>query len=277
MSSRLKTPSQRSIDLYNQLVAKQNKVRKTLRKIHKEAEASQGAGRLPALVIPKNAHKIKQSKFKGLSRAKRKAKLEAFWADYRELRDQFAGADPLRKYIAKTVTAGYRALFRDLIGIEPEANGYYSKGQIATSDELTGKYMELFNKMFRYGNEMHFYKLLITGNILEFKYFYREFMYGNENENTFVEEQLDVWKRANTIEARMQLDEALKQISPELYKELHKEETRKKAQNKMQRDLETERMMKNYYENKQKIIENYTPQTNIKNRLHYNSNDKGGY
>ena len=231
-------PSQHSIDLYNQLVQRQNKVRNTLRRIHTEAEASKGAGRLPALVIPKKAHKLRQGHFEGRNKAILKMKIQAFWKNYRALREAFGGKDPLRKYIAKTVTRGYRDLFKDLIGIDPEANGLFSKSQIVHADETTAKYMQLYNKMFRYGNEMQFYKLLITGNIIEFKWFYREFMFGNENENLYVEEQLDIWNRANTPKAKQQLDEAVNKISPELSKELHKNDIIKKSERAMNRDIE---------------------------------------
>ena len=59
----LRKPSQRSINLYNRLIEQQNKVRKTLIHVHKKAEETIGAGRLPALIIPKSAHKIRNNQF----------------------------------------------------------------------------------------------------------------------------------------------------------------------------------------------------------------------
>lgn len=234
----LRRPSARTVDLYNQLIQKQNKVRSVLRKIHKEAEQASGAGRLPALVVPKSSHKVRPNYFNGLTKAQLQLRLKRFYESYRNLRESFGGKDPLRRYIAKTVTSGYRDLFKDLIGIEPASPGFYSKSQrIHATDAMTAKYMDLYNKMFHYGNEMQFYKLLITGHIIEFKWFYREFMYGSENENAYVDQQLEEWDRFSSIEERMKLDKSLESISPELSRRIHKSSTITKAQNKRMKSL----------------------------------------
>ena len=80
----MRVPSERTINLYNRLVANQNKVRKTLIRLHKNAEETSGAGRLPALVIPKSARRIKNNYFQVLSKDELKRRLKAFYNKLRQ-------------------------------------------------------------------------------------------------------------------------------------------------------------------------------------------------
>lgn len=171
----LRKPSQRSIDLYNQLVSQQNKVRKQLRKIHKRAEEAFGAGRLPALIIPKSARRIKMSHFEGLTPSELHRRLRVYWKTLTELKRNFAKG--LKSYLAKTVKNGYMELWRDQIeshsGERPEVfNGYlYSKEQIENSEY--GDFMKTYNRLFMLSPEV-FLALLYTGRMIAFKYIYRE-------------------------------------------------------------------------------------------------------
>lgn len=173
-------PSQKSIDLYNQLVAKQNKVRSQLRKIHKNAEEALGAGRLPAIVIPKSAHKIKRSYFEGLSPKELQRRLNIFRAKVRQAKELFAKG--LQSYLGKTVKDGYLELWRDQIkdfsGEDPVGfvgrDGIarmYSKEQIEKSPY--GDFMKTYNRLFRLSPE-GFLALLYTGKMISFKYIYEE-------------------------------------------------------------------------------------------------------
>lgn len=171
----MKRPSQKSIDLFNQLVERQNKVRRQLKRIHQHAEETLGAGRLPALIIPKSGRKIKPSYFEGLSPAELHRRLKAYWSKLGQLKEEFSRG--LRSYLAKTVKNGYMELWRDQIelhsGETPEAfhNLRYSKDQIENSDY--GAFMETYNKLFMMSPEV-FLAMLYSGRLISFKYIYRE-------------------------------------------------------------------------------------------------------
>lgn len=171
----LRRPSQRSIDLYNQLVAQQNKVRKQLRRIHNRAEEVIGSGRLPALIIPKSARRIKKSNFEGLSSAELHRRLRAYWGKLGEMKALFSKG--LSSYLAKTVKDGYMALWRDQIelfsGETPEGfnNQIFTKEQIDNSKY--SDFMKTYNKLFMLSPEV-FLALLYTGRMLSFKYIYEE-------------------------------------------------------------------------------------------------------
>lgn len=193
--AKLRKPSQRSIDLYNQLVAQQNKVRKTLRRIHKQAEEALGAGRLPALVIPKSSHKIRRNYFEGISPAELSRRLKAFWGKMAELKSLFSKG--LKTYLAKTVKNGYMDLWLDQIekhsGERPEAfNGYlFSKEQIENSEY--GDFMTTYNRLFMLSPES-FLALLYTGRMIAFKYIYREMekVGRGDSSGSWLEEQNDL-------------------------------------------------------------------------------------
>ena len=171
----LRKPSQRSINLYNRLIEQQNKVRKTLIHVHKKAEETIVAGRLPALIIPKSAHKIRNNQFQGLTGAELRRRLKRFWASLRTLREQFAQG--LRTYLAHTVKDGYMQLWRDQIesfsGETPEAlNGYvFTKDQIEDSDY--GEFMHTYNRLFMMSPEV-FLAMLYSGRLIAFKWIYLE-------------------------------------------------------------------------------------------------------
>ena len=182
-------PSQKSIDLYNRLVEQNNQVRKKLKRIHKRAEEAFGAGRLPALIIPKSSHKVRMNQFQGLSSAELHRRLKAYWANLSRLKEQFAQG--LRSYLAKTVKDGYMQLWRDQIdlhsGERPEGfHGLmFSREQIENSD--MGAFMETYNKLFRLSPEV-FLAMLYAKRITAFKWIYIEMERGNA-EGSWLQEQ----------------------------------------------------------------------------------------
>ena len=176
----MRRPSQHTVDLYNQLVKKQNAVRKILKKIHKHAEETLGVGRLPALILPKKARQI---------RNRDNLNIKLFWLRYRNMRDMFSGG--LNNYLGKVVKQGYMQLWRDQIGIDPE--GYfnmYTPLQIKEAGEL-GKFMEVYNKLNRLSG-LQFLALQYVGGITAFKWIYDEMKYGaKDKENSYLQQQLE--------------------------------------------------------------------------------------
>ena len=171
----MRKPSQKSIDLYNRLVAQQNKVRKTLQRVHKRAEETLGAGRLPALIIPRRARKIRMNQFEGLSAKELHRRLKQYWSNLASLKEQFSRG--LTSYLAKTVKEGYMELWRDQIrdfsGEKPEAfnEHLFSKKQIEESEY--GEFMQTYNRLFMLSPET-FLAMLYTGRMLAFKFIYEE-------------------------------------------------------------------------------------------------------
>lgn len=189
--AKLRRPSQRSIDLYNQLVARQNEVRKTLSRMHKKAEETLKVGRLPALVIPKRARKIRPDYFYGLSKQELRRRLRKFWAKYRKAKEWFNQG--LRSYLGRSVLYGYSKLWQDQLGVEPEGRGgRYTKEQIMYSD--LGDYMEVYNMLFTHGPEL-FMALLATGRVIEFRYIYDD-MTGKVERHSMLNQQVDIIKGA---------------------------------------------------------------------------------
>lgn len=223
--AKYRIPSQKSIDLYNRLVAQQNKTRKTLRRIHKQAEETLGAGRLPALVIPKSAHKIKRNYFEGLSSEQLHARLRAWYSRLHEMQTLFAkGA---KSYLAKTIKEGYLDLWLDQIeahtGERPEGfNGHiFTREQIEKSE--FGDFMQTYNRLFRL-SPLSFLAMLYTGRMIAFKYIYREMekRRGRNFEGSWLEEQnqllslkgitAEIWidKSGNLVKPKEQVSEVRK-------------------------------------------------------------------
>ena len=164
--AKLRRPSQRTIDIYNQLVAKQNQVRKTLIKMHKQAEETLTAGRLPALVIPKRARKYRNMFSAGLSKTELKRRLKAFWDKYRTAKELFSGG--VSSYLKQMVFKGYKDLWIEQLGEAPEGKfGRYTPDQIRLS--RMGRAMEVYNMLFTHGSDL-FLSLLYTDRVTEFKY-----------------------------------------------------------------------------------------------------------
>lgn len=193
----MRRPSQHTIDLYNQLVKKQNAVRKILKKIHKRAEETLGVGRLPALIVPKKARTVRNSN---------NMNIRLFWQRYRNMRDLFAkGVD---SYLGKVVKAGYLQIWRDQIDIIPEGYfGTYSALQIREAGEL-GRFMEVYNKLTRLSG-LAFLALQYTNNITAFKWIYEDFKAYREGRfnrvNSYLEEQLEALERVGSSKAIMQM------------------------------------------------------------------------
>ena len=189
----MRKPSQRSIDLYNQLVESQNQIRKTLTRIHRQAEEAFGAGRLPSLVIPKKARKIRMSDFQGMNKIKLQQRLKMFWARYRESKRLFSQG--LRSYIARTVKDGYMELWRDQIlfnsGESPE--GKFSKfTQEQIENSYMGEFMDVYNKLISLPAEA-FLAMLYKGKIIQFKYIYEDMILGTGGkENSWLQQQKEL-------------------------------------------------------------------------------------
>lgn len=221
----LKIPSQRSIDLYNQLVAQQNKVRKQLIRIHKNAEEASGAGRLPALVIPKNAHKTTRDRFYGLSKSELQKRLKAFYQRYNEAKRLFGQG--LRSYIARTVKQGYMELWRDQIlfigGEAPQGQfNMFTKEQIENS--FVGEFMETYNKLNRLSAEV-FLGLLYSGRIIQFKYIYAEMIGNGNKEYSWLDQQNDNLVGMSSKKAQIELMNLMAGVEGK-----HQKKTIKKAE-----------------------------------------------
>ena len=244
----MRRPSQRSIDLFNQLVEKQNQVRNYLRKIHKRAEEAYGAGRLPALVTPKSARKVRLNQFQGLSREELKRRTKMFWDRYRLMKSLFGAKDALRSYLGKTVVRGYRELWIDLIGVDPERYGKYSQEQIESSSQ--GEFMEVFNQLFKRGGEEFFYRMLLKGEIIEFRWIYMEFQNGYK-ENGYLDQQVQNIMKYKGLHGKQALYSATANIMPlrEMQRDdkgrhiggrFHKESTLREAKKRQELDEEEE-------------------------------------
>lgn len=221
----LRKPSQRTIDLYNQLVAQQNKVRKQLRRIHKGAEETLGVGRLPALIIPKSAHKVRQNYFEGLSKSELRRRLQAFWTRMNEAKKLFGAG--IRSYLSKTVKEGYMELWRDQIlfmsGEEPKGPArMFTKEQIENS--YMGEFMQTYNRLNRLSAES-FLAMLYHGDIIQFKFIYSEMIGQGNKEYSWLEQQNDL---LNTHKSLKNQKELLEQMAD--YEGKHKKSTIKKAE-----------------------------------------------
>lgn len=211
----MRKPSPATINLYNRLMEQQNKVRKILRRIHKNAEETHGAGRLPALVIPKPARKVRPDNFNKLSKAELQRRLKAFNAKLAEAKRLFGQG--LRSYIARTVKDGYMELWKDQIlfasGESPEGNfGKFSKEQIEGS--YMGAYMEVFNMLQSMSPEM-FLALLYTDKIIQFKYIYQDIISGTgEKENSWLQQQKDILEIYRSRKEQYRLLNSVEEIEP---------------------------------------------------------------
>lgn len=194
--AKLRRPSQHSIDLYNKLVEQQNKVRKRILRIHKRAEEAVGAGRLPALIIPKRAHKI-SSRYFDVDKNALKRKLQAFWGKYREAKAFFGQG--IKSYLSKTLKEGYMDLWRERmadehtgLGLTPE--GYrnnFSKEQLEEMTQDERKIAEIYNFLNRLSPEV-FLALLYRGKLLQFQFIYEEMNGIRDKENSWVYQQAEL-------------------------------------------------------------------------------------
>lgn len=189
--AKLRRPSQHTIDLYNKLVAQQNKVRKNLIRIHKQAEETIGAGRLPALIIPKKARRVSQRDF-SIDKVNLKRKLKAFWQRYREAKEFFGRG--IKSYLSKTLKEGYMELWRERMQIEmgliPE--GYrnnFSALQLKEMTENERIIAGIYNMLNRLSPEV-FLALLYKGKLIQFQFIYEDMHNGTADKvNSWSEQQ----------------------------------------------------------------------------------------
>ena len=224
----VRKPSQRTIDIYNELVSKQNKVRRALRKMHLHAEEVTPVGRLPALVIPKSAKKINKNTFADMG----SYALKKWWAKYKVAKTLFS--EGIKSYLKETVFKGYKELWSGVNGIgeEPKGKfGRYSQEQILYSDN--SRAMEVYNALFTHGVDF-FMALLYTGKVTEFKYIYDDLM-GKVEKNSYLEQQVDKIRRYFSPKARAQLMIQAKEVTGD-YK--HSESAKRKAKKLEKEDEE---------------------------------------
>ena len=173
----LRKPSQHTVDLYNQLVAQQNRVRKQLLRIHKRAEETIPTGRLPALIIPKKARRISMRDF-DVDKMSLKRKLQAFWRKYKEAKAFFGQG--IKSYLSETLKKGYmdlwRTRMREDMGLIPEyyeGYGRFSALQLKEMTEDERRIAELYNYLVMLSPEV-FLALLYRGKLLQFQFIYEE-------------------------------------------------------------------------------------------------------
>lgn len=175
-------PSQRSIDIYNQLVKQQNKVRKQLKRFHKRVEEREGVGKLPALQVPKRARSVLMSQLN--SEIARKA----FWKRYTHAKELFGQG--LKSYLSRVIKQGYMELWREQIGTEPLGVAkMFTKEQIENSD--MADFMETYNRLNRLSSEV-FLAMLYSGEIISFKYIYQEMQGSSGQSYSWLEQQNDL-------------------------------------------------------------------------------------
>ena len=219
----MRRPSQKSIDIYNQLVEKQNQVRKILTRIHKKHEEASGAGRLPALIIPKKAKKIKPSHFYERDKTLLKARIRAFWRSYNVAKALFGRG--LTSYLARTVKDGYMELWRDQIlfmsGESPQGvANKFTREQMEKS--YLGEFMHTYNRLMQLSPE-EFLTMLYKGEIIQFKHIYAEMTGIGNKEYSWLDQQNDALNIFRSAKARKDL---LLQTEQEL-KEANKKENKK--------------------------------------------------
>ena len=220
----MRKPSEHTIDLYNQLVEQQNKVRKKLYRVHKHAEETLGAGRLPSLVVPKSARKIRKNYFE-VDRASLQRRSKAFWNAYNEKKELFGQG--LRSYLARTVKNGYMDLWRDQIlfmsGESPEGvASRFTREQIDTS--FMGEFMEVYNKLVSLSPEV-FLAMLYSGRIIQFKFIYSEMIGQGNKEYSWLDQQLDLLKETSKMKEQMRILDEMKDETGK-----HQQKTIKKAE-----------------------------------------------
>ena len=211
----MRKPSPATINLYNRLMEQQNKVRKILRRIHKNAEETQGAGRLPALVIPKPARKVRPDNFNKLSNAELQRRLRAFYDRLAEAKNLFASG--IKSYLSRTLKDGYIELWRDQIeqffGETPEGYfGKFSKEQIENSEG--GIYMKVFNQMQQMSPAL-FLALLYAGKIIQFKWIYQDMQAGLGGiKDSWVDTQYQAFLPYGSPKTRKEFYEQMEKVNP---------------------------------------------------------------
>ena len=208
----LRRPSQHSIDLYNKLVEEQNKVRRRLVRIHKKAEETISAGRLPALIIPKRARKIRADYFE-VDKVALKRKLRAFWKKYAQAKEFFGRG--IKSYLSKTLKDGYLELWRnqmqEQLGIMVEGGKntkygewYFTPLQLKEMSEEDRRFAEVYNFLARLSPEV-FLALLYRGKLLQFQFIYEEMRYGARKEYSWIDQQIELLEpyRSRKVQAEL--------------------------------------------------------------------------
>lgn len=243
---KLRKPSQHTIDLYNQLVAQQNKVRKQLLRIHKKAEETIPTGRLPALIIPKKARRISARDF-DVDKMSLKRKLQAFWNRYKQAKEFFGQG--IKSYLSQTVKYGYIGLWLERMNVEmgliPEGNqherkdgvisGYFTPQQLKEMNEDQRRIAEIYNFLYRLSPEV-FLALLYRGRLLQFQFIYEEMKYGvKDKENSWSMQQADLLEDMKSRKVQMKLLKEDEIMRDEFAKERYS--TREKGKNNSTREL----------------------------------------
>lgn len=180
-------PTIRQIKIYDELVRRQNAIRRWVLKRHKEAEREVGtSSRLPALVVPKRAYSSNRISFMRI-------KKEVFKQRIAEMRKLYGSlSDYLRPFKTNFLDALYRMIFSEsgnypLGGLEH--NALFSKKQIEENPKYAD-FMHLYNRFATMNNEQ-FYDMYTRGFIVQLQFIYRE-MQGENKDSPFMQEQREL-------------------------------------------------------------------------------------
>ena len=196
------SPSLKQLDLYDELLREQNKVRREILRRRVKLERELKGRRLPDLVVPKHAKikKLKNYRFKSF---------KEYQSKVRELKRLY-GHGILSFYKSSykdNVLEVYRNMIKGALeseGIyynnyEPETlGGYYSKEQIESAGDI-GKYMRLYNQLRSMPVEK-FVDMYERGYIVPLRYIYQEMISGTKSQSvSFLEEQKEEIRIYNSI------------------------------------------------------------------------------
>lgn len=196
------SPSLAQLDVYEELLKEQNKVRREILRRRVKIERERKGQRLPDLVIPKRAKikKLKTYRFKSF---------REYQSKVRELKRLYGRG--IASYYKYTLKNNFLEAYRNMIqgAMESEGNyrtsyepetmgGYYSKEQIEEAGDI-GKYMRLYNQYLAMPSEK-FQDMYDRGYIVPIRYIYQEMISGTKSQSvSFLEEQKEEFRIYNSL------------------------------------------------------------------------------
>lgn len=195
------TPSQKQLQLYDELLKRQNITRKRLLRRRRVIEERGGFGRpLPDLVIPMKAKRHRD--------VQRYANYFDSYADYRNkmraLQMLYGGKGSPELAFYKSsykhnILEHIKGWIGDYLNFSEKPDGYfgkYSEEQIYKANQIAedgGKFLELYNKMVGLSTS-EFMVMYDSGMIPKLKYIYDEMRNVGEISFSFVDEFLDSYR-----------------------------------------------------------------------------------
>lgn len=192
------TPSQKQLQLYDELLKRQNITRKRLLRRRRIIEERGGSGRpLPDLVLP-----MKAKRSRDISRY---ANYFDSYEDYRNkmraLRELYGGKGSpelgfYRSAYKRNILDHIKGWIEDYLNFSEKPKGYfgkYSEEQILIANQIAddgGKFLELYNKMISLSTA-EFMAMYDTGMIPKLKYIYDEIRNVGSISFSYVDEFLD--------------------------------------------------------------------------------------